>query len=119
MGTIEADPGDSVSITASNCYWDGGLVNGELSFVVDAASGLIGLPPYELTATFTLNNLSVQYGDAVDTASGNFSLHANMTSETSGTNSINVAQLSMSSMYGTESLSRTLTNYALSETLAA
>jgi hypothetical protein len=116
-GNDQADPGDSVSITASDCLWDGAWVNGVIGFVVDASSGLIGVPPYELMASVTLNNLSVQYGDAVDTASGNFSVHANMISETSGTNSINVAQLSMSSMYGAASLSRTLTNYALSETV--
>lgn len=110
------DPGDSIALSASGCSFDGSLVDGAITMVIDSISGEFGALPFALSASLILNNLTVRSGDAVEAATGSFSVTSNM-DVFSSLNTVNVARLSMSSTYGTETVSRTLTNYAVSETV--
>ena len=116
-GNQVVDPGDSVTIYATNCLFQGAILNGQLAVVFDSVSGVVDYPPFAFSATFTLNNLAVQYGAAVEAASGAFTLGVDVTSPTLQSMSLTVPSLSMSVTDGATSASKTVTGYAITESL--
>lgn len=117
----DADPGDSFSITAYSCSFEGVVLDGNLAFVIDSLAGTFGFPPYSLATTIALNDLRLTSGAMTETARGNYTLAATVTGPDSGAYSMDVPSLTTSGTYAGESFSRTLTNYAISssETLGA
>lgn len=114
-----ADPGDSVTIVATNCLYEGAVLNGEMRMVIDSITGVVEVPPFAVTAGFTLNNFEVRYGSASERANGSFSLSANVPSYIQSAVSINAPSLAMSSTDGSTTRTRTLNGYVVSESLDA
>jgi len=117
----DVDAGDSFSITAYSCSFEGVVLDGNLGFVIDSLAGSFGFPPYSLATTIALNDLRLTSGAMTETARGNYTLAATVTGPDSGIYSMDVSTLTTSGTYADESFSRTLTNYAISssETLGA
>lgn len=116
-----ADAGDSFSITAYGCSFEGVLIDGNLGFVVNSLTGTLDFPPYSVSMTISLNDLKLTSGEMSETARGSYTLAATVLGPDTGVSSMDVPSLSIWGTYAGESFSRTLTNYAISssETLGA
>jgi len=108
------DAGDSVSITFNSCSEEGAVMNGTLAFVVDAITGVVDLPPYSMSVTATLQNLTMVFGTGSETANGSFTLDLDVPTYDTSYSSMLAPSMTTTAIYGEESVTRTLTNYALS-----
>ena len=118
-GNGAVDPGDSATVVATNCLFDGALLNGEMQLVIDSLTGEVDVPPFAFTAGFTLNNLEAQYGGVTERGNGSFSLGVDVPSFIQRTVSMNAPSLAMSVTDGGTPRTKTLKNYAVWESFDA
>jgi hypothetical protein len=107
------DAGDSVSLTATNCVFEGSTLNGGLSLVVNAFTGNANAPPFSATFTLTFANLTARSATASSTGNGTIALSLNATTTSNQTFSLKATQFATTSTYGGTTYSRTLENYSV------
>jgi hypothetical protein len=107
------DAGDSASITANNCLFQGSTLNGGLQLVVNAFSGNINTLPISATMTLTFANLTAQSAAASSTGNGTMVLSLNAPTSSSQTVSLKSTQFTSTSTYGGATYSRSLDDYTV------
>ena len=112
-GNGQPDVGDTVALTATNCRFEGSILNGELSFAVTAFTGNIDTPPFSVTVALTFTNLTARSASASSTGNGTMVLALNATTASNETYSLKANQFSTTATYGTTKYNRTLENYTV------
>ena len=107
------DAGDSASLTANNCVFEGSTLNGGLSLAVTAFSGNVNVPPFSAALTLTFANLTARSATASTTGNGTMALSLNATTASNQIFTLNATQFSTTSTYGGATYSRTLENYTV------
>lgn len=115
----ETDAGDSAVATVVNCVVDGTRVNGQLTMVINSTSGTPGAYPYALSATLTLNNLTTTSSQVSTMANGSFTLAVEEISSVVQTSTLTASNLALSSTFDGATVTATLSNYQIIETLGA
>ncbi len=118
-GNGRPDAGDSASLTATNCTYQGSTLNGGLSLMVNSFSGNVDVPPYAIGITMTFNNLSARSAAATSTGNGTIALAVNVSSTTNQTSTLNAPRFATTATYGGTTYNRTLENYTVSVALTA
>lgn len=110
-GNQEADPGDSLSLTANNCSFEGALLNGQLSMTVNSVSGNLDKYPYALSATLKFTNLTAQLASDRIVGNGSLTLDLQASNYNAQTTKMSTSDFSLSSTYGGMSSTQTLQDY--------
>lgn len=113
-GNNQADAGDSVSLTASNCGFEGSVFNGGLLLTINSLSGNLEVAPYSASITLAFNNLSAKSSSSTTTGNGSFVLSVNARTSSDQSFALNTASFEASSLYGGTTYSRKLTDYTVS-----
>jgi hypothetical protein len=113
------DAGDSVSLTATNCIFQGSTLNGGLTLVVNAFTGNANAPPFAATMTLTFTNLTAKSAAASSTGNGTMVLSLNAPTSSSQTVSLKSTQFTSTATYGSTTYSRTLNDYTVAVDLNA
>ena len=112
-GDGKPDAGDSASLTANNCIFEGSTLTGGLTLAVNAFSGNINTPPFTATMTLTFNNLTARSAAASSTGTGTMALSLNAPTSNTRTVSLKSTQFTTTSTYGGTTYNRTLDNYTV------
>ena len=107
------DAGDSVSLTANNCIFEGSSLTGGLTLAVDVFSGSISAPPFSVTMTLTFTNLTARSAAASSTGNGTMVLSLSAPTSSSQTVSLKSTQFTTTSTYGSATYSRALDGYTV------
>ena len=107
------DVGDSGSITANNCMFEGSTFTGVLKLAVNAFSGNINTLPISATITLTFSDLTARSAAASSTGNGTIVLSLNAPTSSNQTASLKSTQFTATSTYGGASYSRTLDDYTV------
>lgn len=110
-GNQQVDPGDSVSLTANNCSFDGAVLNGQLSLTVNSLSGSFDNYPYTLSATLRFTSLTAQSGSDSVVGNGSLRLDLQANNYNAKTTKLSTKSFSLSSTYGVKTYSQTLQDY--------
>lgn len=110
-GNQEVDPGDSVSVTANNCSFEGALLNGQLSLTVNSVSGNLDGYPYALSAALQFTNLTAQSASDRVVGNGSISLDLQASNYNAQTTKMSTSRFSLASTYGGISSNQTLQDY--------
>jgi hypothetical protein len=112
-GNGQPDVGDTASITATNCTFQGSTLNGTLTLTVNAFSGNTNVPPFLVAITMTLTNLTAKSAAASSTGNGTMVLTVSSNTAGNRTDSLKSTQFATTSTYGSASYSRTLNDYTV------
>lgn len=110
-GNQQVDPGDSVSLTANNCSFEGVLLNGQLSLTLNSVTGNLDGYPYTLSATFNFQNLAAQSTTERVVGNGSMSMNINARSGFDQTIALGIASFAITSTYGGATYNQTLKDY--------
>lgn len=113
-GNLLADAGDSVSLTASNCSFDGQLLNGQLVLTINSVTGNPDHFPYSLTVTLGFNNLTAQSSSLRTVGNGSVALSIHARAANNQSLALRTSSLSLSSTYGATTYSKTLNGHETS-----
>lgn len=113
-GNKQADAGDSVSLTASNCGFEGSVFNGGLLLTINSLTGNLEVAPYNASVTLAFGNLSAKSSSSTTTGNGSIVLTINARTSTDQSFALNTASFESSSIYGGATYSRKLTDYTVS-----
>lgn len=117
-GNNRADAGDSVSLTASNCVFQGSVLNGGLFLTINSLTGNLDTAPFSASITLAFTNLSAKSSSSTTTGNGSFELSVNARTSTDQSFTLKTKSFAASSIYGGATYSRTLTGYAVSVDLS-
>jgi len=117
-GNGRVDTGDSVTLTASNCAFEGELLSGQLSMTIDSVTGNPDYFPYKLSVTLGFNQLTTQSATQRTVGNGNLTLSIDARAANDQSLSLRTASLGLSSTYASTRYDKTLTNYASTITLS-
>ena len=118
-GNGQPDAGESATLTANNCVFEGSTLNGGLALAVNAFSGNTNTPPFSATMTLTFTNLTAKSAAASSTGNGTMALSVNATSVSDQTVSLKATQFATTSTYGGTTYNRALENYTVAVSLTA
>lgn len=111
-GNENADPGDSISIVASNCVVAPGVtISGGFAASFTATTGNFGTVPYSATLSVTLQNFVAVTPAGRSTGNGRMDMAVSETGVNQGTVTVTVASLSTDSTFGNLTSTRTLTDF--------
>ena len=118
-GNNRADAGDSVSLAASNCVFQGSTLNGGLTLTLNSITGNTSAPRYAAAFTMTFNNLSARSATATNTGNGTLMLSLNVKSSTDQSFSLTASQFKTTSTYGSTTYNRSIESYTVNMALTA
>lgn len=110
-GNGQVDAGDSASLTASNCAFEGQLLNGQLVLTINSVTGNPDHFPYSMSVTLGFNNLAAQSSSLRTVGNGSVALSINARAANNQSLGLRTSSLSLSSTYGGTTYSKTLTSY--------
>jgi hypothetical protein len=110
-GNRLVDAGDSVSLTAANCSFEGQLLNGQLTLTINSLTGNPDHYPYSLSVTLGFNNLTTQSSSLRTVGNGSLALSIKANAASNQSLALRTSSLSLSSTYGSTTYSKTLTGY--------
>ena len=113
-GNQQADPGDSVSLTANNCVSGSEVLNGQLTVTLTGVTGNLDGYPYTLAGTVNYQNLEAKSTTARVMANGNMALTLSARSDFDQDVALAIASFAVTSTYGGATSSQTLTDYSTS-----
>ena len=111
-----ASAGDSFAAVYSNCNSGSGVLNGLLSFRIDALSGSYGALQSTVGVTMTFGNFTLTASTYSASINGALSVAGSKTGVNAFSQNISTSSLSASATYGSVTRSRTLSNYSATET---
>jgi len=117
-GNGQVDPGDSATLTASNCAYRGETLNGQLSLTVDSLAGDPDTFPYKLAVTLGFGQLSAQSATVRTVGNGNLALSIDARAANDQSLALRTSSLSLSSTYASTRYDKTLSGYASTSTLS-
>lgn len=110
-GNQSADPGDSGSITATNCAFEGSLLNGELIVTFISVTGDMDSFPFTTSASIKFNNFGAQVGSARSVGNGTLVISINAPNANNLSVALSTSSFGFSTAYGDVTYNKTLTNY--------
>ena len=111
-GNQEVDPGDSLTLTANNCAFEGQVLNGQLSVTLSAVTGLPGeTASWSVAGVLRFRNLTAQSGADRMVANGDMSLNASASGGYDESIALSTANFAVASTFGGVQSNQTLTNY--------
>ena len=118
-GNGQSDAGDSVSLAASNCVFQGSTLNGGLTLTVNAISGNPSGSTFAAKLTMDFNNLSARSATATSTGNGTLVLSLDVKSTTDKSFSLTASQFKTTSTYGSSTYNRLIESYTVNMALTA
>lgn len=118
-GNNQADVGDSVSLVASNCVFQGSTLNGGLSLTLNSINGNTSAPPFAAAFTMTFSNLSARSATATSTGNGTLVLALNVKSSTDQSFSLTASKFTTAATYGSATYNRSIEGYTVNMGLTA
>ncbi|MFM2118892.1 MAG: hypothetical protein RL722_360, partial [Pseudomonadota bacterium] len=120
-GNLDLDAAESVSIVFNSCVELGLTLTGSMSFKLNAQpQNFDGLAyPQVLDATVTMNNMALSTATTREAMSGVLVMQVNQTSATDGQQHVSSPGVSMTTVVGSVSRTRTLTNFDASSSMVA
>lgn len=110
-GNQQADAGDSVSLTANNCSFDGELLNGQLSVTLNSTTGNLDGYPFTLSGTLSYKNLTAQSSTTRVVANGSMTMNIDARGDFNQSIALAIDSFAVSSTYAGVTSSQTLTKY--------
>ena len=111
-GNQQADAGDSVSLTANNCSFDGEVLNGQLSVTLNSATGNFESGyPYTLSGVLSFQNLTAQSATTRVVANGSMTMTVDARSDFNQSVALAIDSFAVSRTYAGVTSSQTLTKY--------
>ena len=110
-GNQQADAGDSVVLTANNCSFDGEVLNGELSVILNSTTGNLDGYPYTLSGTLSYKNLTAQSSTTRVVANGSMTMNIDARGDFNQSVALAIDSFAVSSTYAGVTSSQTLTKY--------
>ena len=118
-GNGQSDAGDSVSLAASNCVFQGSTLNGGLTLTVNSISGNPSGSTFAAVLTMAFNNLSARSATATSTGNGTLVLSLDVKSSTDKSFSLTASQFTTASTYGSTTYNRSIESYTVNLALTA
>jgi hypothetical protein len=112
-GNGQPNAGDSVSLTATNCVFQGSTLNGGLTLLVNSFSGNADAPPFSAKMTLMFTNLTAKSAAASSTANGTMVLSLGVPTSNSSNVSLTSTQFTSTATYGATTYSRSLNDYTV------
>ena len=113
-GNLREDAGDSATLTANNCSFEGAFLNGQLVLTLNSVTGNPDYFPYSLSVTLGFNNLTAQSSSLRTVGNGSVALSINARATNNQSLVLRASSLSLSSTYGATTYNKTLTGYETS-----
>jgi len=117
-GNRNVDPGDSATLTASNCAFEGQVLNGQLVATVRSISGEPGIAPYSLSLSMAFKDLVAQSAAVRSVGNGTLVLDLNARALNDQSVALSTSSFEVATAYSSTSYSKALKNYQTSTTLA-
>jgi hypothetical protein len=111
-GNQRPDVGESVSITATGCSFEGNILNGELIMTLNSLTGNPNSYPYAMTANLQFNDLVAESPSARDVGNGNLAVSIDARFTFDESKSLSTSNFTVAGTYSGVAHSRKLTNYA-------
>ena len=110
-GNQQADEGDSVVLTANNCSFDGAVLNGELSVILNSTTGNLDGYPYTLSGTLSYKNLTAQSSTTRIVANGRMTMNVDARGNFNQSVALAIDSFAVRRTYAGVTSSQTLTKY--------
>jgi hypothetical protein len=117
-GNEDVDPGESITMVATNCVEFDSTVNGTIVMQITALSGDLEGDVYDLGVTMTLTNLSVAMAEGTTVGNGSMAMGMAMTGPHTGSLDLTFNDLTMTGTFGGNAYSRTMWNFNIAESYA-
>lgn len=111
------DVGDSVALTATNCSFEGEMVNGQLVLTFNSITGNPDYYPYAFSVNLAFNNLVAQSASIRTVGNGNLTLSINARAVNDQSLGLRTASFALVTNYSGTTYSTALTNYQASENI--
>ncbi|MFT3816997.1 MAG: hypothetical protein QM750_05125 [Rubrivivax sp.] len=110
------DAGDSLTFTFSNCTLDGDTANGIAVITIKSLSGDLNSDVYNGSFGVTMTALALSGASGRYTGDGQFDVTLVGTAAHTGSETISVGSFKSVAVFGSQTSSRTLTNFTVNET---
>ena len=118
-GNQSIDPGDSATIVGARCYFEGSMVNGTITMVVNSMSGNLNSDVYRLNLGMVFSNLVATNGSNSDTLNGGLTLAIQSNGFNNSVTTLTAPNsLTMAGNYGGVAYSRVLSGYSSTITIS-
>lgn len=111
-GNQQADVGESVFVTATNCSFEGEVLNGELIMTLDSLTGNPNSYPHTMSVNLQFNDLVAESSSVREVGNGNLVLSVDARFTFDESMSLNTLNFTLAGTYSGVAYSRRLTNYS-------
>lgn len=113
-GNLKPDAGDSVTLTALNCVFEGQSLNGQLALTVNGITGEPGYFPYSLSVSLRFTDLAAKSSTALSVGNGNLVLDLSARAANDQSLALSTSSFAVATTYNNASYGKALTNYKTS-----
>ncbi|MEC5214302.1 hypothetical protein RCH06_002865 [Polaromonas sp. CG_9.5] len=113
-GNRKVDAGDSATLTAANCVFEGQSLNGQLALTVNSITGEPGEFPYSLSVSLLFTELAAKSSTVRSVGNGNLVLALSARAVNDQSLGFSTSSFAVAATYNNASYSRALTNYKTS-----
>lgn len=117
-GNAKVDAGDSLSLTATNCAFEGALLNGKLALTINSVTGDVENFPYSLSVNLGFDKLTAKSSAASTVGNGSLVVTIDARATNNQSVSISTPSFALDTIYGATTYTKTLTNYLASESVS-
>ena len=113
-GNLKPDAGDSVTLTALNCVFEGQSLNGQLALTVNSITGEPGYFPYSLSVSLRFTDLAAKSSTVRSVGNGNLVLDLSARGANDQSLALSTSSFAVATTYNNASYSKALTDYKTS-----
>lgn len=113
-GNLKPDAGDSVTLTALNCVFEGQSLSGQLALTVNSIAGEPGYFPYSLSVSLGFADLAAKSSTVRSVGNGNLVLDLSARAANDQSLALSTSSFAIATTYNNASYSKALTNYKTS-----
>lgn len=107
------DVGETISVSAANCHFDGSVLNGTVAFTLKSLTGSLSTNVYSVGFSLVFTNLTASTSAGTDSVNGAMTLALQSTAyNTSVVTLTTGSDLTVAGNYGGTAFTRSLNNYA-------
>jgi hypothetical protein len=111
-GNQQADVGESVSVTATNCSFEGEVLNGELVMTLSSLTGNPNSYPHTMVVNLQFNDLVAESSLVREIGNGNLILSVDARFTFDESRSLSTSNFTLAGTYSGMAFSQRLTNYS-------
>ena len=113
-GNRRVDPGDSVTLNAVNCVFEGQSLNGQLALTVNSITGEPGNFPYSLSVSLMFTELAAKSSTVRSIGNGSLVLDFSARAENNQSLTLRTSSFAVVTAYNNASYRKELSNYQTS-----